>query len=295
MAREFTHEFFIDKIKPLTVALVVQAVDEDMVGRISRDCIYRWLISRARRDSSIGPVFRRVGELLNEDAAFERVPDSEPGAGRWRLAGSGLGPWHGNPGRLVDAAAAVSVTPLRPWKSQTRRSPVAGRADLVAVLTAMLTAAHGSVEISVLAHAMSQRFPAWADPFEVSLDGLAGAERAQDFREAQVEQGVMVEAEAREVFAQLSADDQKTLVQIRRRDVGEVARIFDCGRSSAYARMQDLRHRVAGLLVESEEAFGVVVRVEEMCRHAQAGADGSVSAASDHHEGTSVRSDEVGS
>ncbi|MFD8744041.1 hypothetical protein ACWC9Q_11295 [Streptomyces sp. NPDC001142] len=285
---EHTHAFFADKVRPLTVSLVVEAVDENAVRRITRISIRNWLVSRARKVSATGGVRRRVEVLLSEEAAFERVPESEPGGGSWRLAGSGAAPWDGDASRIVEAAASVRVRPVRAWKSETRRGPVAERADLVAILEAMLGAAGGSVEVAELTYGMSLRFPAWADPFETSLEGLHDEGHGEvTVVGDSAAQNAMIEAEALDALRQLSPQDRQVLLLLRENDVAEVQRIFACGRSSAYARMQTLRRSVADLVVDSEHPFAVVLRLEELCE--QEFVDSDVSAASEHKDGTFVR------
>src|SRR5258708_39232692 len=71
--------------------LLTSASDDESVGRLLRKSLRNWLIDRVRRTSR-GALRRRLTRLISEDERFEAVPEGQPGAGRWRLAGTAGAP-----------------------------------------------------------------------------------------------------------------------------------------------------------------------------------------------------------
>jgi hypothetical protein len=166
---DVVQDFLVDRIKPLTAALLSQATGDDSLARLLRVSIRNWLIDRAR-ETGVGHIRRTIEKVLSAAADFERVADDEVGAGRWRIAGSKAPPWVGSVDDLTAAAWSVRDVRIPKWSSTTRRAPLADRESLVTIVRSVLTTAGGSVEIAHLVAVFANRFAAALDPRFASID-----------------------------------------------------------------------------------------------------------------------------
>ncbi|BBY66813.1 hypothetical protein [Mycolicibacterium helvum] len=166
---DVVQDFLVDRIKPLTASLLSQATGDDSLAKLLRMSIRNWLIDRAR-ETGVGHIRRTVEKVLSAATDFERVPDDEVGAGRWRMAGTEAQPWVGRVGDLTAAAWSVRDVRIPKWSSTTRRAPLADRESLVAIIRSVLTSAEGSVEIAHLVAVFANRFAAALDPRFASID-----------------------------------------------------------------------------------------------------------------------------
>lgn len=162
-------EFLVDRIKPLTAALLSQAMGDDSLAKLLRTSIKNWLIDRAR-ETGIGHIRRTIEKVLSAAPDFERVADGEAGAGRWRMTGTDAQPWAGRLDDLTAAAWSTRDVRIPKWSSTTRRAPLADRESLIAIIRAVLSRAAGSVEIAHLVTVFANRFAAALDPRLASID-----------------------------------------------------------------------------------------------------------------------------
>lgn len=266
---DLVQDFFVQKVEQMTVMLVTQATSDASVGKLLRRSIRHWLIDEARKTGT-GPLRRSLEKILDGEDVFEQVPAGQAGAGRWRLAGADVMPFGGDLDGLVQAARQVRGVPTPRWTSDTRRPPVADRRSFVAVLTAVMEAAGGSLETAQLVFVLSWRFAAALDPIEVSLDDVAkvgdvasGEATAEDLAIA-ADSELDAACAAAEIFGRLS-DSEKAIVPVWD-DANAVRERLSVGRSQAYAAMGRAKKKVLDLAGTGPEAEQIVREVIRLCR-----------------------------
>lgn len=268
-------EFLADRIEAVTANLLALATDDDSMGKLLRRSIRSWLIDWVRKTPR-GALRRRLEDVMEDDDAFEQVPASHEGSGRWRLSGSQAGPWSGALSELVQTAYAVTDVRVPVWSSQKRRSPVADRASIVAILRAVLSAAQGSVEVAALVSVFAQRFPASLDPVEVATedndlaDLPVGGDREDvlDPQHALVlqEDQLDVAVSAAEVVGRLSAEECALVLLLDGPSPAAGAQeLLGCGRSQAYLRVQRVREKLKLLVGEQPDVPAVMAEVMLLC------------------------------
>lgn len=265
-------EFFVDRIEPLTAALVTKATSEESYGRLVRASVKNWVIDKARAIGT-GPLRRSVEKVLAQSSEFERVPAGNVGAGRWRAAGSDWLPWGGDAGVLVSAAWSVPDVRVPKWSSTSRRPPVADRASLVAIIGAVLQAAAGSLDTAQVVYVFSQRFAAALDPTSVSFSsGSDEDDRGIDPRsdalgpedeliaEAAIED---IAAAAAAIFGRLS-DLERAVVPCLD-DQPAVQRLLGLGRSQSALFSQRLRTKIRELAGTGLDREDIAREVIALC------------------------------
>lgn len=265
---DLAQDFFVQKIEQVTVMLVTQATGDASVGKLLRRSIRHWLIDEARKTGT-GPLRRSLEKILGGEAVFEQVPAGQVGGGRWRLTGADAAPFGDDLEGLVQAARKVrDVRPQR-WTSDTRRPPVADRRSIVAVLTAVLEAAGGSLETAQLVYVFSRRFAAALDPIEVSLeDAIQFGDVPSD--EATGEDLVIAAdseldaaCAAAEIVGRLS-DDEKLTVPVWD-DANAVRERLGVGRTQAYTAMDRVKKKVLDLAGTGPDTEQIVREVIRLC------------------------------
>jgi hypothetical protein len=265
---DLVQDFFVDRGARVTTMLLAQAGDDASMGRLLRTSIRHYLIDQARRTEA-GALRRRLEELLHEEPSIARVPDGQPGAGRWRLAGTTGPPWGGSLQELVRAAYAVPAGWVR-WSSSRRRRPISDRASLVAILQAVLGAAGGSLETAQLVGVFVLRFPATVEAGEVPMsEGIAtlAAEPAGDRPDAQVvaaEQDAEAAERASMIFDELTPQERLLLPHLDK-TAGEQAAVLGCGRSQANVYANRLKDVLRGVLGGVEARGEVVLELSRRC------------------------------
>ena len=265
-------EFLVERIEKVTANLLALAGDEDAVRRLLRKSIRHWLVDQARK-TPLGALRRRLEDLLAADVAFERVPDGEAGAGRWRLAGTAVAPWSGRSEDLVKAAREVPNVRIPSWSSDTRRAPVADRASLVAVARAVLTAAGGSLEIAQLVGVFVARFPVVLDPAVAPFPDDQMSQGNRD--EALTPEDAVIAADdeldaaltAAQVVAMLSPSERHIVPYLN--DPPAIQLLLGCGRSQAYQHARRLKEKLVQL-VGDDDVHTVGLEVIRLCGGAAA-------------------------
>jgi hypothetical protein len=269
---DLTGDFLADRILPVTTMLIAQASDDASAGRLLRRSIRHWLIDRVRRTGE-GALRRRLEQVLASDDAFERAPAGAEGAGRWRLAGTGVAPWSGRLADLIEAARGVTKVRVPQWSSSTRRSPVADKASIVAVAQAAFQAAAGSLEIGQLTAVFAARFPVVLDPVVVPIPDDQDTV-ARDIAPTPEELQVAADEEldsavaAAEVVGMLSPAERRLLPHLD--DQATIQKILGCGRSQASYHAGRLKANLAQLLGETEDARAVARDVILLCGQSEA-------------------------
>ena len=255
-------EFFIKKGQRLTADLVTIGVTPEVVGKVMRRWIRNFLIDRAR-DTPLGRIRRKLEEdMLGQYPEFLQVPPGEEGAGRWYLAGQPSYPYGGDFTPLIEAAYAVPGVKAVSW-SGPRRPPLTSDASLRAIVAAVLTAAGGSLEVAQLVHVVAQRFPAAAEPEDVTIDDDTFdrvTRMESDDPGFAFETGESISA----VLDQLSPS-QRALVPYLDRDINAVMEVLNVGRSRAYEAVRHLKGVLDRLLPDDETRAVVYTAVVERC------------------------------
>jgi len=256
-----TQDFFAAQGSRVTAAVLTQTADVDSMGRYLRRSIRNFLVSEARKTPT-GAVRRKIEDLLAVSPMFERVPTGAPGAGRWQLASAQWPPYAGELRPLVAAAYSVAGVRTVRWSGE-RRAPLASDDSLIAILTAVLSAAAGSLEIAELTWVLLQRFPAAVEPADATLDQstfeLAIAP-LQDRPDVLVEIG----ARAQEVYEQLSPSQRALLPHIAR-PVADQMQVLDVRRSQAYEAARKLKAVLEELVPEDDLRGDVTLEVVRLC------------------------------
>ena len=255
-------EFFIKKGQRLTADLVMIGVTPAVVGKVMRRWIRNFLIDRAR-DTPLGRIRRKLEEdILGKYPEFLQVPPGEEGAGRWYLAGQPSYPYGGEFTPLIEAAYAVPGVKAVRW-SGPRRPPLTSDASLRAIVAAVLTATGGSLEVAQFVHVVAQRFPAAAEPEDVTIDDdtFDRVTRMESDDPGFVfETGESISA----VLDQLSPS-QRALVPYLDRDINAVMEVLNVGRSRAYEAVRHLKDVLDRLLPDDETRAVVYTAVVERC------------------------------
>lgn len=258
---EWAHDFFIAKGAALTAGLLAQTSDVEAMSRYLRTAVRRFLVDRARKTDR-GAIRRKVESLLAGTAAFVTVPLGFPGAGWWQLVGEPMPPYGGDLQPLVAAAYQVRDVRAVRWSGQ-RRSPLATDSALMEVLSAVLSAAAGSLEVAQLTAVLVRRFPAAADYADASLD-----QQLFDVAVAPLEDrpDVLYEVSdrAKEVYDQLSPS-QRALLPYLDKPIGEQAGVLGLGRSQAYLASGALKAVLLELVPDDALRAEVTMELYRLC------------------------------
>ena len=255
-------EFFIKKGQSLTADLVTIGVTPEVVGKVTRRWIRNFLIDRAR-GTPLGRIRRKLEEdMLGQYPEFLQVPPGEEGAGRWYLAGQPSYPYGGDFTPLIEAAYAVPGVKAVRW-SGPRRPPLTSDASLRAIVAAVLTAAGGSLEVAQLVHVVAQRFPAAAEPEDVTID-----DDTFDRRPACTETIPLSRSRPRSPLAPCSTSCRRPSgpsCPTSNRDINAVMEVLNVGRSRAYEAVRHLKGLLERLLPDDETRAVVYAAVVERC------------------------------
>ena len=255
-------EFFIEKGQSLTADLVMIGVTPEVVGKVTRRWIRNFLIDRAR-GTPLGRIRRKLEEdMFGQYPEFLQVPPGEEGAGRWYLAGQPSYPYGGDFTPLIEAAYAVPGVKAVRW-SGPRRPPLTSDASLRAIVAAVLTAAGGSLEVAQLVHVVAQRFPAAAEPEDVTIDDDTFDQATRMHRDDPA-LAFETEESISAVLDQLSPS-QRALVPYLNRDINAVMEVLNVGRSRAYEAIRHLKGLLERLLPDDETRAVVFAAVVERC------------------------------
>lgn len=255
-------EFFVEKVEKLTADLLTIGVTPQVVGKVMRRWVRNFLIDRAR-GTPLGRIRRKIEEdMLEQYSEFLRVPVGEVGAGRWYLVGQPSYPYGGDFAPLIGAAYAVPGVKAVRW-SGPRHPPLTSDASLRAIVAAVLTAAAGSLEVAQLVHVVAQRFPAAAEPEDVTISDDT-FERVT--RVGKDDPGLALETgeSIREVYDQLSPS-QRALVPYLDSDIKVVMAVLQVGRSRAYEAVKHVKDLLDRLLPDDGTRGLVYAAVVERC------------------------------
>ncbi len=266
LAWDFVGGFLAERGPRAITALLAEADDDPSFERQLTVMVRHWLVDQVRKTDR-GSVLRRLKDLLVEEDGFETVPDSVPGAGRWRVAGTDGPPWGGRLDDLVAAAYTVPARAIR-WVSEERRPPIAAREDLISILQTIAEAADfQSLDLHQLVAVIVRRFPATLDPEARSIDGdaqdVAWDGPAPEDLLVEREEGISAAGAAAEVFARLTPSERNLLPILD--NVDAVRAQLGCGRSTAYNRVGKLKALLRELTADFDDPEQVVREVLALC------------------------------
>lgn len=167
--QEVAHEFLEgDRGLRRLAAIVITSTDEESFEALLHTAVLNAHRDRGRR-TDFGALVLRVTEILTDSDAFRRDRTHPT---RWTLAAGPDGPTAVPDRVLEQAAEAVADIKVPRWTSAVRRAPQADRATFGRLLTAVLTAAGGSLSASDLARACQRRLDGRAFSVTVEADVL---------------------------------------------------------------------------------------------------------------------------
>lgn len=259
-------DFLGERGPGVTVMLLSNATDDNSLAALLRTSLRNWLIDEVRK-TDLGALRRRLERLIREDDRFEIVPDGEPGAGWWRLAGMGAEPVGPQLADLCDAAWEVRGIRVPVWNSQERRAPAADSDSLGRIMLAVLARAGGSLPPATVTAVFAHRLPNALDPSEEPLadedaGGLA-ADTAADPAAAFAASEAAADAArtARDFYAQMSSGERRLLPCLDGTAL-EQADATGLGRSQTYRHVSALKTRLRALLGDEGEEDRILVMCE---------------------------------
>jgi hypothetical protein len=231
--------------------LAVRATDEASFERLLHGAVLNFHRDRGRQ-TELGALVRRVGEVLERSELFERAPSDHS---RWRVAGGPAEASGAAPALLARAAAEEPHVDIPRWGSSKRRAPQADFASFERLIRRVMTAAGGSLTTAEIAKAVSVRLDPRRVPLTLELDVL---ERLADRRlTAQTESQVLGRMHAADLFDQLS-DRERTLLATWDRPVRDLGNLLGVRHSQAHVLKQRLATRLQQELDGDPDAETVI-------------------------------------
>lgn len=273
LVSDVVQDFCAERWDRTSSELLTKATDDESVEKLLHRIVGNWLIDKARQTDR-GSVGKTLKKHLAANDAFEEIPAKQPGAGRWRLAGTSEPPWGGNLDDLVVAARGVRAATIR-WNHPTRRAPITSPADLTAVLCAVMEAAvRQSLSEQQLVEVIVRRFPATlATPvgaLDPDVEQVGDTKPSPDLLFEAGEDAAAVADAANAVFTQLTAAERHLLrlMAAGKKSVevsSDVQAYLGCGRSTAYTRMEQVKGLVRELAGAGDDAEQVGREVLDLC------------------------------
>jgi hypothetical protein len=242
-------------------SILLTCGDEQTLARVLQGVVRNFLRDLGRA-TEMGRLVVRVRRALRESEIFESVPGD-----RWALAGepsatSGIGP-----DALASAASSVPIT-FQPWSPTARRNePFADRDSIEALITAVLTAAGGSLQAGDLARALAPSLQVVPGPVLAELDpGDHPAALPLDLDVDQLGNDVANRDRAREVFAVLSDRERIALayVDLNSRELGGLLQLGHSQAAIIKNRAIELLQRELGDESDGQEVAELVLEITKL-------------------------------
>lgn len=238
----------------LLTSLLIRATDDDSLGRLMVAAATNHLRDRDRREHR-GPLIRALSNAVADDANDLRAIETP--AGRcWTLPTVSQDMWAGDRTELVAAAFSVVDISLLRWRSDRRRSPIAERASLVAVMTRVIEAAGGPVPYTTMAEVIEHRFSLASPPLLIDLDDEPGPVEPETTPEEQASAALDAEV----IFEQLTDRERWVLHLYEEGEttVRELANQIGVSKSTAANTVNRLKQLLAGSLDESTDGLATL-------------------------------------
>jgi DNA-directed RNA polymerase specialized sigma24 family protein len=253
---EVAHDFLVTGGSKRLTTLFLRATDDASLERLLFRAVTNHLRDEARRRDH-GPLLRALTEAANDASNLLEMVDTPVGRA---FTGSGVSgeAWAGDECVLISAALEVTDVKLLRWRSSSRRSPVAERESLVAVLSAVVEAAGRPVPADVMLRVVAWRFGLHPTPTLVDLDDEPEPAASQpDPAEA-----ASVSEAAGAIFDQLSGRERLALLY-HDLPVRELADVLGTGKSTAANVLGRVRAHLASALAD-DDVDEVVTELVEM-------------------------------
>lgn len=267
---DLVQEFFAAKGGGVTRMLYARAGDDDQFGALLCRSVKNWLIDWARTETDSGALRHRLEKLLPTLPGFARVPEGQPGAGRWARVGGPDGVFAGDVEVLAKAGRSVPVRPAA-WSSDTRRAPVTDKASLVRLLERIFETAGGSLELGQIVYAVQGSFHAQfagelsfdhsAEPSGRLAAAVAAAGRGEPGPETD-DPEARIEVMARRLLNSLGHDGVRILDVLD--DPARVATRLGVGRSQAYAKKRLAAAVLAELIGEDSDRAAIFAKARSI-------------------------------
>jgi hypothetical protein len=256
---ETAHDFVKDERgQKRLIDITVRSVDERSFGRLLEAAVLNFLRDVAR-GTDLGKLIVRVKEILRDENDFEVMPGSPE---RWTLTGGPTAPSAAGQNDLSCATAGVEVV-VPKWTSERRDAPLADRPSFVRLMTSVLTAAAGSLTAVDIARALTARLDHRRTTHATALD----------IRERVSEPGrtssdpatrTLAELHAVDIFDSLS-DRERIIVTTLDRNVRDLARLIDTGKTQAALIRQRLVDRLRDELADDDHLESTATILCELC------------------------------
>jgi len=256
---ETAHDFVKDKRGPKRLLdIAVRSVDEQSFERLLEAAVQNFLRDVARA-TDLGKLIVRVKEILRDEDDFKPVTGHPE---RWTLVDGPIAPSAAGPDHLAAAIAGVKVV-VPKWTSQRRDAPLADRPSFIRLITTVLTAAAGSLTAVDIAHALTARLDHRRTPLTMSLDirerisepGPAGGDPSAR---------TVADLHAADVFNSLS-DRERIIVTTLDRNVRDLARLIDTGKTQAALIRQRLVERLRDELADDDDPDSTASILCDLC------------------------------
>lgn len=241
-------------------SLLIRATDDESLERLLVAAVTNHMRDRDRRENH-GPLIRSLTDAANDEA--NELTAVETSAGRaWTLPGVGHEAWAGDRSELVAAAYTVTDVALLRWRSETRRSPVAERASLVAVMSAVIGAAGSPVTYTTMAEVIENRFALMPPPLLVDLDHDPGPVDP----DATPEELASASEDAIALFDQLTDRERLTLhlYEEGTTTVRDLADLLGVGKSTAANTVNRLKQVLGGALASHPDPETVLMALGDL-------------------------------
>lgn len=253
---ETAHDYLADDAYPRGLAaLYLRATDDDSMRNLMLAHVRNWMRSKSRRTER-GVMLERVRRAARSDERFIEA-DTAAGPTLGLRGQARADPWSGRLAELHVAAAKVPVTVVR-WRSDRRRDPEADDASFRNVLAATLEAAGAPLLFRDVIDVFAHKFSLYAAPMGVEL-----TDDPADWSPTP-EAATMIGATVDDIWAQLSAEERRTLAAYG--PVRDMATQLGKGKSRAHVLKQRLDALLQRLLRDSPDPEAVVEALTERAR-----------------------------
>ncbi len=239
--------------------VAVRSTDERSFARLLGRAVQNHLRDVARA-TDLGKLIVRVKEVLRSTDDFVAV--AAPGGERWAARGGSREPSIVPPDELSAATKSIEVVVPR-WTSETRDAPLADRDSMVRLLTAILSAASGTVTAVEIAHAITARLEHRRAPLTVELDA-GGVRSEQLVVGTDPETTTLAAMRATQIFNDLS-DRERIMVATLDLSVRDLGLLVSTGKSQAALLRQRLIDRVAEELRDDDDPERTVSALALLC------------------------------
>ena len=255
---ETAHDFLDgERGSKRVIDIAIRSVDEQGFERLMEHAVLNHLRDASRR-TDMGRLVRRVTEVLTDEPAFSRA-DATPA--RWTLkdgpqAASGV-----PESTLIAAIAPVEVT-VPEWSSDRRSAPLADRPSFIAMLTAVLSAAGGSLTAADIARVIATRLDHHRTPLSIELDVLETAAEHSPRLDPAVRASSTVRAA--QIFGELSESERVMLPRFNL-PVRDLEGVLPLRKSQVSLLRQRLATRLHDELADDEDPDGTIAELCRLC------------------------------